>query len=90
MGWEMSYNEAYDFTIEGNIFYLDKVNACVIGASSGAWLPTFKNNVYIQRYGNTFTKIGANGSTQYKFNGKAAESLDAIGETGYELYYVKG
>ncbi len=88
-GWEMSYNESDGFRIENNIFYLDKVNACDLGAGSAVWLPRFSGNVYIQRYGNTFTKIGANGSTQYKFNGKAAETLENLGEKEFELYYVK-
>ncbi|MBR5307555.1 MAG: S-layer homology domain-containing protein [Clostridia bacterium] len=87
-GWELSYNRAEEFRIENNTFFMDKVNACDIGANSAVWLPVLKGNTYIQRYGNTFTKMGANGSTQYNFNGTAVDALEKIGETEAKLYYV--
>ncbi len=89
MGWELGYNESENFTIEGNIFYLDKFNACVIGANSAIWLPKLSGNTYIQRYGNTLTKFGANGSTQYKADGKAAQNLaERVGEKDAKLFFV--
>ena len=88
-GWEMSYNESYGFVIENNIFFMDRFNACDLGSGSAVWLPKFKGNTYIQKYGNSFTKIGANGNKQYMFNGKAAEILQKnIGETEAKLFYI--
>ncbi len=88
-GWDHNNRMEDGFKITGNLFLLDAYNACHLGASLSMWLPTFANNTYVQRYGNSFTKVGANGATQYTFNGKAAENLEnKIGETGFKLYYV--
>ncbi len=87
-GWDHN-NRSEGFKIENNIFFMDRFNACHLGASMATWMPTFKGNTYIQKYGNQFTKVGANGATQYMFNGKAAENLEnKIGEKDFKLYYV--
>ena len=70
--------------IKDNTFILDKVNACDLGADLKTWLPEFSGNTYIQKYGNSFTRVVA----QYAFTGQAANALDSIGEEGYSLYYV--
>ena len=77
------------FTVENNLFIMDKVNAADLGAGSIVWLPAFKNNTYIQKYGNTLTNVGENGGKRYTMDGKAAENLEAgYGEKGAQLYYV--
>ncbi len=82
-GWN-HFNRAESFVIKDNIFMLDKVNACDLGADLKTWLPKFSGNTYIQKYGNNFTRVVA----QYTFTGQAANALDTIGEEGYSLYYV--
>ena len=75
--------------IKNNIFFLDKMNACDLSAGRDSWIPKFEGNTYIQRYGNTFTKIGANGPRQYTFLGSTAEDLEKrIGEKNFGLFYV--
>ncbi len=89
-GWDHHNNRAEGFTIENNVFFLDKVNACDYGTGNIAWLPTHKGNTYIQKYGNTLTKVGANGATQYMMDGSAKHNLEKIvGETDAKLYFVK-
>ena len=88
-GWRGHNNHADGFTVENNLFIMDKVNAADLGAGSMAWIPAFKNNTYIQKYGNTLTNVGENGGKQYTMDGKAAENLEAgYGEKGAQLYYV--
>jgi len=82
-GWN-HFNRSENFVIKDNIFILDKVNACDLGADLKTWLPEFSGNTYIQKYGNSFTRVVA----QYAFTGQAANALDSIGEEGYSLYYV--
>ncbi len=82
-GWD-HFNRSENFVIKNNTFILDRINACDLGASLKTWLPEFSGNTYIQRYGNTFTRVSA----QYNFTGKAAEFLDTIGEEGGKVYYV--
>ena len=89
-GWDHHNNHAEDFTIENNVFFMDKVNAVDLGVGNIAWLPVFKGNTYIQKYGNTLTKMGANGATQYIMDGTSAYSLEKIiGEKEAKLFYVK-
>ena len=88
-GWNHR-NEATDFVIEENIFLLDYKNACDLGAYNAAWLPSFKGNTYVQKYGQNMTKVGANGAVQYKFDGYAAGYLsEYVHEDGAILYYVR-
>lgn len=88
-GWDYG-NRSENFVIEDNLFILDKVNACDLGAGDDSWLPTFRNNTYIQKFGNTFTRIGTFGNNQHYFNLDSAEILESkVGETGAKLYFVE-
>ncbi len=83
-GWD-HFNRSENFVIKDNIFFLDRVNACDLGASMNAWLPKFSGNTYIQKYGNSLTRVAA----QLTMNGKATATLASNhGEKDAQLFYV--
>ncbi len=83
-GWD-HFNRSENFVIKDNIFFLDRINACDLGASLSAWLPKLENNTYVQKYGNTLSRVGA----QISMNGSAAENLaNKHGEKNAKLFYV--
>ncbi len=88
-GWDHHNNHAINFNIKNNVFIMDRVNAMDAGYGNVSWMPKLSGNTYIQKYGNTFTKLGTNGATQYIFDGTAAKALEErLGEEGAILYYV--
>ena len=88
-GWDHHNNHAEDFLIKDNVFLLDRVNAVDAGYGNIAWMPAFEGNTYIQKLGNTLTKLGASGATQYMMDSTAEKSLtEIIGEKNPKLYYV--
>ncbi|MBQ4137641.1 MAG: S-layer homology domain-containing protein, partial [Clostridia bacterium] len=88
-GWNHR-NEATDFVIEDNIFLLDRMNACDLGAYSAPWLPSFKGNTYVQKYGNGMTKVGAPSAVQHKFDGYALGYLSKyVHEDEAKVYFVR-
>ena len=88
-GWDHHNNHAEGFLIKDNVFLLDRVNAVDIGFGNVAWMPKFEGNIYIQKLGNTLTKLGASGATQYMMDSTAERCLtEIIGEVNPKLYYV--
>ncbi len=88
-GWDHHNNHAINFNIKNNVFIMDRVNAIDCGYGNVAWMPKLEGNTYIQKLGNTLTKMGANGATQFMMDSTAANSLEKVlGEKGAILYYV--
>ncbi|MBR5308304.1 MAG: S-layer homology domain-containing protein, partial [Clostridia bacterium] len=83
-GWD-HYNRSENFVIKNNIFFLDRVYACDLGASMRVWLPKYEGNTYIQKYGNGLTRVSAS----VLCNGQAAQVLESNhGEKDFEIFYV--
>ncbi|MBR5307434.1 MAG: S-layer homology domain-containing protein [Clostridia bacterium] len=88
-GWDHHNNHAINFNIKNNVFIMDRVNAIDCGYGNVAWMPVLSGNTYIQKLGNTLTKMGANGATQYLMDSTSAYCLEKVlGEEGAVLYYV--
>lgn len=90
MGWGHR-NEAYDFVIENNIFSDAENRIFYIGAQQKEWLPVFRNNTYIQKYGGQFALYGVLGSmTESSYSRDFDQKIgDITGETGAEIYYLE-
>lgn len=90
MGWGHR-NEAYDFVIEDNIFSDAENRIFYIGAQKAEWLPTFRNNTYIQKFGGQFALYGILGSmTESSYSRDFDQKIgDITGETGAEIYYIE-
>ncbi len=83
-GWE-SYNEAYNFVIQENIFIDDARYAVCYGAVEAQWLPLLKNNTYIEKKRNTLALVGQNGHRkEYMFNEESIKKLEGNASQGNE------
>lgn len=89
MGWGHR-NEAYNFVIENNIFSDAENRIFYIGAGEESWLPTFRNNTYIQKFGGQFALYGVLGSmTESSYGQDFDQKITEItGETGAQIYYI--
>ena len=88
-GWDHN-NHAEDFTITNNIFCNSYAYLYHIGATYTQWLPTFSNNVYIQKAGAIFGKYGRNPTEQFMFDPETSERIkEALSEDNAEFYYFE-
>ena len=88
-GWDHN-NHAEDFTITNNIFCNSYAYLYHIGATYTQWLPTFSNNVYIQKAGAIFGKYGRNPTEQFMFDPETSERIkEALSEENAEFYFFE-
>ncbi len=89
MGWGHR-NEAYNFVIENNIFANAENRIFYIGAEKEEWLPTFKNNTYIQKFGGQFALWGPlTAMKDYAYGQDFDQKIKEItGEEGAKIYYI--
>jgi len=81
-------NRADNYHIEGNIFDRGRSNLIYVGATYSQWLPTWKNNTFVQYYGRKAFIHGAPMVT-YNFSGNAGEIVEKnIGDTECNIYFV--
>ncbi len=88
-GWS-SYNRADGFVFENNIIDRARCVLLHIGADYAQWLPTFKNNTYVQYYPSKFIQFGQNPVKEYPFNGTVTDVLESVvNEENYTVHFVK-
>lgn len=84
-----SQNMAANYHIEGNIFDRGRSNLIYVGATYSQWLPTWKNNTFVQYYGRKAVVFGAPMIT-YNFSGNIGEvTQKELGDTESKVYFVK-
>ena len=83
-----SANRADNYHIEGNIFDRGRSNLIYVGATYSQWLPTWKNNTFIQYYGRKAVVFGAPMVT-YNFSGNIGEIVEnTVGDKECDVYFV--
>ncbi len=82
-------NQADNYHIEGNIFDRGRSNLIYVGATYAQWLPTWKNNTFVQYYGRKAIMHGAPMVT-YNFSANVGEVVEkTLGDTECSIYFVE-
>ena len=83
-----SANRADNYHIEGNIFDRGRSNLIYVGATYDVWLPTWKNNTFVQYYGRKAVIHGAPMVT-FNYSANIGEVIEKrLGDTECSIYFV--